>query len=95
MKNLILKSFYAVVVLFTVYALGMTTGNPYFATAITGVVFVFSLLYNAGVFGKVALEAPVIPDFEPKTQVEINEMDNETFQKYMDDKQARIQIQRQ
>lgn len=87
MKKLILKSFYTVAVLAFVYAFGMMTGSETFAFGAMVTVGVFSAMQHAGVFGNVALEAPVIPDFQHKTQVEINEMDDATFQKYMDDKQ--------
>src|SRR5690606_6998278 len=88
MKQLILKGFYSFLILSFVFAFGMTTGNTYFAAGLTGLTFAFSLLYHSGVFGKVALEAPVVPEFNPKSKAEINDLTPEELDEYLAKRKA-------
>lgn len=85
----ILNLFYAVLILSVTFAFGMATGNVVFASVLTGSVAVFSAMIHTNAFGmgKLAMGAPVIPDFTHKSKAEINDLSEEDFQKYLDEKE--------
>ena len=88
MKNLITKSFYSVLMLGIVFAFGMMTGSTTFAIAAMGTVGFMSALSHSGVLGNVAFNAPVLPDFTPKTKAEISSLSEEDLTKYLDERKA-------
>lgn len=85
MKNLISRAgkfSLALLMLTGVFLFGMTTGSPIFAGSLTIAVGAFSALHHNGAI-RLALTAPIIPDFTEKTEAEFTAMDFEAQVKYM------------
>lgn len=83
MKNLILKSFYAVVILGFVWSFAMLTGyEPFAITAVLAVGIGSAVGHSLNLFKGQAFNAPIVPEFEIKTIKEIDELTPEQKDEY-------------
>lgn len=89
--NVGVKFLQTFVVLALVFAFASSTGNELFAASATVSAGVFSAIMHTSHYmknGAFELVAPVIPDFTAKSKPEIKELEDEDFEKYLEEKQA-------